>query len=261
VGQDDLPHLLEAAGAGWRVWGVSLKGSRDENQDRIAALERADLPRTPVLLLADGAGGMFAGGDAAELAMAGARAAVEAGERRPAEVVWAGNRAVQQRGAGLMATTLVVAWRDGDATLGAHAGDSRAYAASASGAWRPLTRDHNAAEEAVRAGRLAPEAVSRDPRRHLLTRAVGSLEPSAGPEEWRDSPAPPRLLLCCDGFWSSAPSSSWEGLLVASSLDQVVSAAEPAAALGTDNVSVLLCAWQEGGTTGSNGGDIKSRRR
>lgn len=135
-----------------------------------------------MLAVADGMGGAPAGDRASALV-------IEAFERPPAEddeperylraALGTANRAIEADAArdperaGMGSTLVAAVVRGTDAWI-IHVGDSRAYL------WRDrelsqLTEDHSAAGEAVRAGRLDPEAARFDARRHLLTRVVGGV--------------------------------------------------------------------------------------
>jgi protein phosphatase len=98
-----------------------------------------------------------------------------------------------------MGATIVLTLVRGTVAWVAHAGDSRAYAWSPAGL-RSLTEDHNAAAEAVRAGRLRPEDAMHDAGRHRLTRAVLARE--ARPEFAEPVPISDGdvLLLVSDGI-------------------------------------------------------------
>jgi serine/threonine protein phosphatase PrpC len=72
-----------------------------------------------------------------------------------------------------MGTTVVVAVTDGDGYWIAHVGDSRAYLVR-DGEIHQLTSDHSFVNELVRLGMLSREQAARDPRRNVVTRALGS---------------------------------------------------------------------------------------
>jgi len=80
------------------------------------------------------------------------------------------------------------------------AGDSRLYR------WRhhtltPMTRDHSYVEELVALGKLSPTEAERDPRQHIITRAIG-VDQSLAIEQHRFSVGQgDRFLLCTDGLY------------------------------------------------------------
>ncbi|MEN6525478.1 MAG: PP2C family serine/threonine-protein phosphatase, partial [Candidatus Polarisedimenticolia bacterium] len=98
-----------------------------------------------------------------------------------------------------MGTTVVAALADGARFCIAHVGDSRAYLVR-DGELHQLTSDHSFVNELVRLGMLSREQAARDPRRNVVTRALGSgtvvapdiLESDAAPGD--------TLLLCSDGL-------------------------------------------------------------
>jgi len=101
-----------------------------------------------------------------------------------------------------MATTLVVTIVGSRCAWTSHVGDVRAYLVH--GDWlRQITRDDSAVADLVDAGRLGAEQARTDPRRHVVTQALGlglALEPS-----FHSTPTVPGdvLLLCSDGLWEA----------------------------------------------------------
>lgn len=71
-----------------------------------------------------------------------------------------------------MGTTVVVTIVDGNTVYIAHAGDSRAYVLS-KGALNQLTKDHSIVQEMVDHGTLTPDEAKLDPRKNIITRALG----------------------------------------------------------------------------------------
>ncbi|PWG61440.1 PP2C family protein-serine/threonine phosphatase [Spiribacter halobius] len=141
-----------------------------------------------------------------------------------------------------MGTTLVVAVRAPGRVVLAHVGDSRAYRFHA-GALERLTRDHNAAQEAVSEGRMTAAQARMSPERHHLTRAVG-VDPDVRPERTESVlEADDWLLLASDGLTGEVDDAEIESILA--------EAADPADAArrlvtaaighgGRDNVSVVV---------------------
>src|SRR5690606_39851500 len=72
----------------------------------------------------------------------------------------------------LMGTTLVAAVLRGKYATIASVGDSRAYLVRAN-ALTQITRDHSQVEAEVASGRLSAAEAKRDPRRNILTHALG----------------------------------------------------------------------------------------
>lgn len=71
-----------------------------------------------------------------------------------------------------MGTTVVAAIIADGSVYVAHAGDSRAYILS-NGSLRQITKDHSFVQEMVDIGRLTPAEAKEDPRKNIITRALG----------------------------------------------------------------------------------------
>lgn len=180
----------------------SVPGSNhDVNEDRAHA-------GTVLFALADGMGGHRAGDVAAETALAAVRMAEAAlsdhvctAEELRA-VIEAANDDVRERarrdqleGMGTTLTTLAI---HGDAADVAWAGDTRAYRLRGDDL-QQLTSDHSAVRRLVDQGVLDPEDVDDDPRRNMITRAVG-IRDDARPDVTSLHVRPAdRLLICSDG--------------------------------------------------------------
>lgn len=99
---------------------------------------------------------------------------------------------------GMGSTVVAVVVVDGEACI-AHAGDSRAYLLS-EGKLRRLTKDHSFVQEMVDSGNLTEEEANNDPRKNIITRALGVDEDIRIDfcEEFIDDKDV--LLLCTDGL-------------------------------------------------------------
>jgi len=205
--------------------------------------------------VADGMGGHAAGEVASHLAIEAVRsmlseraeegtdvpgrlrAAIEEANRRIAEQI---ERNPEFRG---MGTTLVVAVLEGPRIWVAHIGDSRAYLIRQDEI-RQLTADHSFVNELVRLGMLSREQAARDPRRNVVTRALGS--GAIVVPEIHEHPFDPEdiLLLCSDGLNTMLADDRILAVVRDSngSLDQVCEGliAAANAAGGEDNISVVL---------------------
>lgn len=98
-----------------------------------------------------------------------------------------------------MGTTVVTALVSDGVVCIAHAGDSRAYILS-NGELRQLTKDHSFVQEMVDTGRLTPAEAERDPRKNIITRALGvgeELRIDFCEETLAENDV---LLLCTDGL-------------------------------------------------------------
>jgi protein phosphatase len=141
-----------------------------------------------------------------------------------------------------MGTTLTAALvHDQEVSLG-HVGDSRAYRFRDDELER-LTEDHSLVEELMRMGKLSPEEAESDPRRSIITRALGP-EPDVEVETCtypaKDGDV---YLLCSDGLTGMLPEERVAEILRArSSLEQAAQALvdDANARGGKDNITVLL---------------------
>lgn len=99
---------------------------------------------------------------------------------------------------GMGTTVVAVLVIDGTVCV-AHAGDSRAYLLSG-GVLRQLTKDHSFVQEMVDKGRLTEEEAREDPRKNLITRALGisdTLRIDFCEEQMSQDDI---LLICTDGL-------------------------------------------------------------
>ncbi len=159
---------------------------------------------TRLLAVADGMGGHQAGEVASAAALNALQARLAGGQRLDEAIVEA-NRVVFTRAASDvtlrgMGTTLTAAIYGEDAmlTIG-HVGDSRAYLLR-NGELRQLTVDHSVVAELVAAGQLSEDEAEADPRRSMITRALGidaEVEIDLLPVQLVTGD---RLLLCSDGL-------------------------------------------------------------
>ena len=212
-------------------------------------------PETGVFAVAGGMGGHAAGEVASRLAIEAIQEVLGQARREdediPALIRQAIDEANQRIASRIkqrpeftgMGTTLVLAVVDGDRYWIAHVGDSRAYRIRGSEI-EQLTSDHSFVNELVRLGMLSKEQAARDPRRNVVTRALGSgpaviadvVEQQARPEDL--------LLLCSDGLNSmlddgqilESASGAFEDLDAV--CQRLIDAAN--AAGGEDNVTVVL---------------------
>jgi serine/threonine protein phosphatase PrpC len=204
----------------------------------------------PVFAVADGMGGARSGEVASQIAVdefSHQDLADGSPEDRLAEIARAANRKIYELAqsdeshAG-MGTTLTAAMvGDNEISLG-HVGDSRAYRFRDDKLER-LTQDHSLVEELMRMGRLSPEAAEVDPRRSIITRALGP-EPTVDVETCtypaKDGDV---YLLCSDGLTGMVSEDRMAEILRArSSLDQAARALvdEANAGGGKDNITVVL---------------------
>ncbi|HEY7296153.1 MAG TPA: protein phosphatase 2C domain-containing protein [Dehalococcoidia bacterium] len=131
--------------------------------------------------------------------------------------------AVLQPGQGLgMATTVVAAAVLDDQIIVANVGDSRAYVVG-DGRIRQLSHDHSWVQDQLDSGRLTPEEARHNPRRNIITRALGlNHKVEAEVKTETDTGGQTRLVLCSDGV---------HGVLDDNELAGMVEGLEPQAAV------------------------------
>lgn len=227
---------------------------RDGNEDDFGWDEAAG-----VAVIADGLGGHPAGDKASQLAVNTTLETVQAETHGgswlanggdPGGLLLRCHQRLLDHGhqepaeAGLATTAVVAAWDHTNLAI-AYCGDSRAYRFSG-GYLECLTADHNAAREAIEAGRLTPEQARTSPERHQLTRALG-IGPTGAPgvEVRYMMPAPGDIfLLCTDGLHGELDDAAISRILNESerNLSTASSALIDAAleAGGHDNVTAVL---------------------
>lgn len=225
-------------------------GHRDRNEDAFFVSARHNL-----ITLADGMGGHPGGHIAAELAVRVLAESVSddghrgpaSPERRRAQLLASIIRANQRiRGRRPqdperpMATTVVALWFVDGFAVHAHVGDSRIYRLR-DGVLTPLTLDHSALGEAVRAG-LDPGHVEPE-RTHLVSRALGladTVRPDVG---FGEVMAGDRFLLCTDGLTDDVSTDEMCAMLTAQRDPELAVYALIEAALvsgAEDNVTVSV---------------------
>lgn len=241
--------------------------TRDHNEDTVAtASVGAGGASYEAWLVADGMGGGVKGEVASATARDRALATLVAAKdwsdppRLLRQAMREANAAVFDRGTAngelsrsAMGTTLVLALadpRDGACWL-ANVGDSRAYI-YAGGQLRQVTKDHSLVAEQVAAGIMTiEEAKSPEAPRNVITRAIGTDR-----EVEADIFGPLRLapgevlLLCSDGLHGLVADEEVAAILQARPLREAPGALIAAAnrAGGSDNITVLVAGWSEGGT-------------
>jgi protein phosphatase len=204
--------------------------------------------------VADGMGGHAAGEVASAIAVAHLRPLDERddlGAETIRRALAAANAAIrdaatenpEQAGMGTAVTGLaLVALAGSPHWVVFNIGDSRVYRYAA-GALTLLTEDHSETAEMVASGALTPEQARTSPRRHVITRALGSPLPPE-PDQWVfPAVGGDRFLLCSDGLTGEL-----EDAEVAEVLRDVRDARQAAdelvrravAAGGRDNVTVVV---------------------
>lgn len=243
------------------VGGLRLEWAAASDVGRVRETnEDAALVEPGIFLLADGMGGHDCGEIASEIAL---RTLAEVGsdiDRTDAQLgmidlLSAAQDSIEsietesERRAGTTVTGMVLVTHD-DAPhwLVVNIGDSRTYRLQ-SDSFEQLTIDHSQVQEFIDAGFLTPEEARTDPRRNVITRALGAgmAEPQADFFSMAALPGDV-LLLCSDGLTGELPDSEIADILRESRSAEVAAAAlvEGALALGAhDNVTVLVVAVHE----------------
>ncbi|GLJ63047.1 MULTISPECIES: PP2C family protein-serine/threonine phosphatase [Microbacterium] len=252
-------------------------GAATDTGRRRAINEDALLASAPVFLVADGMGGHDAGEVASRMAVAAfadlvgrdhltvdeVREAVEAARRRIDAF-----SSSRETGAGTtLSGVVIVDVRGAGYWLALNIGDSRTYRL-AGDRLEQISVDHSLVQELVDSGRLAEADAERDPRRNVITRALG-----AGSSERVDFWMLPasrgdRLLICSDGLPREVGRDQIAAILSAEDDPQTAASRLVEAAVargGRDNVSVIVVdavhvAWHDG-DTGTRDIDADTRPR
>lgn len=179
----------------------SCIGLRHSNQDRV--LQPLAVGEHTLVAIADGVGGGPRGDVAAETALASLRAGAElelpvAALFEAAAEAIAAAAAARPALAGMATTLSLVVIEPGMLRIG-HVGDTRIHLIRG-GELTLLSEDQTLAAELARRGLLDAEAAERDPRRNMLTSALGggggyTLQTASVP-----SAAGDRILLTTDGL-------------------------------------------------------------
>jgi protein phosphatase len=184
-------------------YGTDRGLSRELNEDSLIAVD-------PVFAVADGMGGHEAGEIASALCVRtlGNMPHLAPGVRTATAValqkcILAADYQIRNATGGRAGTTLsgvVVAEHMGVAYwLFMNIGDSRTYRLSG-GEFRQISVDHSEVQELVEAGRITREEAAVHPRRHVVTRALGTGDENEA-DFWllpvRDGD---RILVCSDGL-------------------------------------------------------------
>ena len=140
-----------------------------------------------------------------------------------------------------MGTTCTLGVIEGDALHIAHIGDSRGYLFRGRDLSR-ITEDHSVVEEEVRRGLLTTEQARVDPRRNLITAAIGlDREPTVDTKSVKLFSGD-RIMFCTDGLNSMIPDQEIGAILdrndPQASCQGLLDAANDAG--GEDNITVIV---------------------
>lgn len=219
---------------------------RELNEDSLIAQD-------PVFAVADGMGGHEAGEIASGICVRtlAQRLATPEGNRdvdvtRLQQALQEADLAIRQQGSGRAGTTLsgvaVVEQNQKPYWLVFNVGDARTYRLSR-GAFERVTVDHSEVQELIDNGSISATQALRHPRRHVVTRALGSGDGGA-PDYWllpiEDGD---RVMVCSDGLTGEVSDEFIRRTLQNTFDPQEAADALIQAALrngGRDNVSVVV---------------------
>jgi serine/threonine protein phosphatase PrpC len=234
---------------------LTIQSGYASNVGRFRAVNQdSALASGSIFAVADGMGGHAAGEVASRLAVARLRRLAERTEFSPDDVRMELNRAnadilasadahPEQRGMGTTVTGIgVVCIAGADHWVVFNVGDSRVYRL-VNDALTQVTVDHTEVAELVATGALAAIDAPAHPRRHVVTRALGS-DPAPEPDVWVFPPTPgERFLICSDGLFLELADAAIVALLRAESsaqraADELVRHASESG--GRDDVTVVV---------------------
>jgi serine/threonine protein phosphatase PrpC len=233
---------------------LSLKGSRESNQDRITV---ATAQEAALLIACDGMGGHADGEAAAEIAQ---RSLTERFRQAPLPlldplgflhlslgvahqgvVLYGAQVPIEQRPRATCAVCIV----QQASAYWAHVGDSRVYHLRA-GRVRDRTRDHSHVELLVREGLISAGQVQNHPMRNFVESCLGgeALLPEMAVSARHALLPGDVLLVCTDGFWANleetaiAAAFATLGLSLRDTLSTLAAQAVRNAGAASDNTSV-----------------------
>ncbi|MCC9198062.1 protein phosphatase 2C domain-containing protein [Arthrobacter sp. zg-Y820] len=219
---------------------------RDQNEDSLIAAD-------PIFAVADGMGGHEAGEVASSICVRTLGEAPFVGEHLPevaaAEVqklLREADARIREATDGRAGTTLTGAVLVRDAGkpcwLVFNVGDSRTYRLT-NGLLEQITVDHSEVQELVDMGQITPDEALVHPRRHVVTRALGTGSDTDA-DYWLIPVEPgDRLLVCSDGLTGEVSDGQLQQILASVSNPQDACASMVQAALrsgGRDNITVLV---------------------
>ena len=219
---------------------------REQNEDSLIAAD-------PLFAVADGMGGHEAGEVASSICVRTLGDAAFVGEHLP-EIgapelrallrdADAGIRDATGGRAGTTLTGAVLVREDGvPCWLVFNVGDSRTYRLTG-GMLEQITVDHSEVQELVDMGQITPDEALIHPRRHVVTRALGTGSDTEA-DYWLIPVVPgDRLLVCSDGLTGEVSDGQLQQILVSEANPQDACASMVQAALrsgGRDNITVLV---------------------
>lgn len=219
---------------------------RDQNEDSLIAAD-------PIFAVADGMGGHEAGEVASSICVRTLGDAPFVGEHLPEvaatevqTLLREADARIREATGGRAGTTLTGAVLVRDAGtpcwLVFNVGDSRTYRLT-NGLLEQLTVDHSEVQELVDMGQITPDEALIHPRRHVVTRALGTGSDTEA-DYWLIPVEPgDRLLVCSDGLTGEVSDGQLQQILASVTNPQDACASMVQAALrsgGRDNITVLV---------------------
>ena len=239
---------------------ASDRGLRRElNEDSLIAAD-------PVFAVADGMGGHEAGEIASSICVRTLGDSRLVGEHLPEvpaaeieELLAKADRQIREATGGRAGTTLtgavLVQEESRPYWLVFNVGDSRTYRLSR-GALEQITVDHSEVQELVDLGQITPDEALVHPRRHVVTRALGTGN-DTNADFWLIPVEPgDRLMVCSDGLTGEVSDGHIFQVLSSVPNPQDACAALVQAALragGRDNITVLVIDAHSGSATPDSG--------
>jgi PPM family protein phosphatase len=234
---------------------ISLRGAREDNQDRVTA---AVSDQAAMLLILDGMGGHSDGERAAELAR---RVLVETFWHTPQPLMdplgflhlalGHAHEEVAALGAGLPIehrprTTVAMCVVQEGTVWWAHMGDSRIYLLR-NGEVRRRTRDHSHVEVLLQEGLISEAQAQNHPMRNYVECCLGGdpILPEMSVARCQRVQAGDVLLVCSDGFWANLSeedilASLFSGAPLRDSLQALADSAVRRGGAGSDNTSAAV---------------------
>lgn len=216
--------------------------NRDINEDSYLAKDN-------IFAVADGMGGHLAGEVASDIALNAVQRNLKKINDPPEQIKHAFkiansrviNYAKRNIGHYGMGTTLTLALLNGEDLWIGHIGDSRAYLFS-KGKLKQITEDHSLVAHLVKQGEINAQEADHHPKRHVITKAIGS-QPAIDPDIFSIKIGKgDRLLLCTDGLTTMLEDG--EILTVINNPDPSEAAKELVARANTrgghDNITVVI---------------------
>ena len=219
---------------------------RDQNEDSLIAAD-------PVFAVADGMGGHEAGEVASSICVRTLGDAPFVGEHLPEvgapelrALLRDADAGIREATGGRAGTTLTGAVLVREAGVPCwlvfNVGDSRTYRLTG-GVLEQITVDHSEVQELVDMGQITPDEALIHPRRHVVTRALGTGSDTEA-DYWLIPVEPgDRLLVCSDGLTGEVSDGHLEQILTTVPNPQDACASMVQAALrsgGRDNITVLV---------------------